>query len=109
MYFFPFYFAVYLYELDISKKKKVLEKSEKASIMFFLCQIFLRKCKKMKKKKTPNNIIDGLFFPFFLNNLIYFLFNMQLLVRVEFILAIFYFEAVLPEGGVVGLTGFKWV
>lgn len=44
--------------------------------MFFLCQIFLRKCKNEEKKH--NNIIDGLFFPFLLN-IYLFLFNTQLL------------------------------
>ena len=77
--------------------------------MFFLCQIFLRKCKKWRKKDTLN-IIDGLFFPFL--NIYLFLFNTQLLVRVEFIdICHLLFEAVLPEWGIVGLTGFsgcKW-
>lgn len=77
--------------------------------MFFLCQIFLRKCKNEEKKH--NNIIDGLFFPFLLN-IYLFLFNTQLLEWVEFVgICHLLFEAVLPEWGIVGLTGLtgsKW-
>lgn len=59
------------------------------------------------KKKRHNNIIDGLFFPFLLN-IYLFLFNTQLLVRVELIdICHLLFEAVLPERGIVGLTGFS--
>lgn len=65
----------------------------------------------MKKKKTHNNIIDGLFFPFLLN-IYLFLFNTQLLEWVEFVgICHLLFEAVLPEWGIVGLTGLtgsKW-
>lgn len=50
-------------------------------------------------------------FPSFLN-IYLFLFNTQLLVRVGFIdICSLFFEAVLPEWGIVGLTGFsgcKW-
>lgn len=63
------------------------------------------------KKKRHNNIIDGLFFPFLLN-IYLFLFNTRILVRVEFIdICHLLFEAVLPEWGIVVLTGFsgcKW-
>lgn len=46
-------------------------------------------------------------FPFFLN-IYLFLFNTQLLVRVEFIdICHLLFEAVLSERGIVGLTGFS--
>lgn len=49
------------------------------------------------KKKIHSNIIDGLFFPFLLNMYL-FLFNAQLLVRVEFIdICHLLFEAVLPK------------
>lgn len=64
--------------------------------MFFLCQIFLRKCTKNEEKKTHHNIIDGLFSPFL--NIYLFLFNTQLRVRVEFIdICHLLFEAVLPD------------
>lgn len=56
---------------------------------------------KMKK----NNIV-GLFFPFFLN-IYLFLFNTQYLVQVEYNICHLLFEAVLPDRGIVGLTGFS--
>jgi len=66
-------------------------------MMFFLCQIFLRKCKN-EEKKTHNNIIDGLFFPFLFKISIYFYLIRSSLLRVEFIdICHLLFEAVLPE------------